>query len=93
MSIISFVLGLVAFIAGIGILTSNNITPFDLFMGCLGFLSGTILIVLSFVAPADKKPKPIEYPASEYTLELKVIEYQGQKDTTYVITPRKHTKT
>ena len=29
--------------------------------------------------------KPIEYPASEYRLQLRIVEFEGQRDTTYVL--------
>lgn len=38
------------------------------------------------VAEKEEK-KPIEFKASEYTLELKVTDFQDQKDTTYVLIP------
>ena len=34
----------------------------------------------------DEKPK--EFPANKYQLELKVTEFQGQVDTTYVLIPK-----
>ncbi len=35
-----------------------------------------------------KAPQSVEYPAADYTLDYKVTEYQGKRDTTYVITPK-----
>ena len=29
-----------------------------------------------------------EYPASEYTLSYKITEFEGQRDTTYVLIPK-----
>ena len=31
------------------------------------------------------KPVPIEYPASEYELKLRITEFDGQRDTTYIL--------
>jgi len=30
-------------------------------------------------------PKSIEYRASEYRLQLRIVEFEGQRDTTYVL--------
>lgn len=46
---------------------------------------GAVLFAIG-VAPKHEQPK--EYPASEYTLEIKVTEFQGQRDTTYVLIPK-----
>ena len=32
--------------------------------------------------------QPIEYPATNYTLDYKITEFQGKTDTIYVITPK-----
>jgi len=45
-----------------------------------------VALLVSITNREDKKPK--EFPASKYALELKVTEFQGQVDTTYVLIPR-----
>lgn len=39
------------------------------------------------ISEAKKMEKPvvIEYPASEYELKLQITEFDGQRDTTYVL--------
>ena len=57
----------------------------------VGFFSLVVwalsLIMLLIIDPKPK-PKPKEFPAAEYTLDYKVIEYQGQTDTIYVLTKK-----
>lgn len=36
-------------------------------------------------AEQTETPVPIEYPASEYRLQLRIVEFEGQRDTTYVL--------
>lgn len=54
------------------------------------------LLIVGFVAFSKdiKKPtiKYLEYPASSYTLEYKVTEFQGKIDTIYVLTPKEYNK-
>lgn len=55
----------------------------------LMLVSGTGFIVAGlFQDIRGSKTKTIEYPASEYSFEIKVIEFQGNKDTTYVLIPK-----
>lgn len=55
----------------------------------LVLISGVTLITLGLLTQVkDNKAKSIEYPASEYSLEIKVTEFQGNKDTTYVLIPK-----
>lgn len=55
----------------------------------VGVPAGILAIVSIMVgACASSKrieKKPREFPATEYTLEYKVTEYQGRTDTTYVL--------
>lgn len=94
MSIVSFIMGLL--LVGLGIFAIfdgwYDADGFEIGGGIAVLLFGIFVILISFSLAKSERVNPIEYPTSEYTLELKVIEYQGQKDTTYVITPRKHTK-
>ena len=66
----------------------------DFLIWCLVTLVTTVLfwIGLMFTAPekSHKCPKStiVEYNSREYTLDYKIIEYRGQKDTVYVITPK-----
>ncbi len=58
------------------------------------FTTSIILLLLSgiglMVSAAYSKPdiKPIEYPASEYTFKIKVVEFEEQRDTVLVVTPK-----
>lgn len=55
----------------------------------LGAVFFVIGIVTFWVNPAEteesSRPVPIEYPASEYRLQLRIVEFEGQRDTTYVL--------
>jgi len=59
----------------------------DVVLGIMVSVIGIFIILLPFLIKSETV-KPIEYPASKYTLELKVTEYQGEKDTTYVLIPK-----
>ena len=58
------------------------------------FTASIILLLLSgiglVVSAVYSKPdiKPIEYPASEYTFKIKVVEFEEQRDTILVVTPK-----
>lgn len=52
------------------------------------FIASFFGVVLFAIGVAPKYKQPKEYPASEYTLEIKVTEFQGQRDTTYVLIPK-----
>jgi hypothetical protein len=49
---------------------------------CIGFIIGIIALC------KHDASLPKEFPATKYSLELKVIEFQGQKDTIYILTPK-----
>ena len=86
MSIGLFIIGLLSVGLGIfAIFDAWDIT--DIVLGVIGVVFGIFTILVSFPTKSERV-KSIEYPASEYTLELKVTEYQGQKDTIYVLTPK-----
>ena len=61
------------YFAGLGLTVISTIT----FIVC-GIYEGT----------HNRKTKAIEYPASKYSIEIKVTEFQGNKDTTYVLIPK-----
>lgn len=86
MSIGLFIIGLLSVALGIFIIL-DACNGAEVAFGVLEFVLGIFVILLSFPTKSERE-KPIEYPASEYNLELKVTEYQGQKDTTYVLTPK-----
>lgn len=52
----------------------------------LFFISGLGIIVSSAFVKPDKKA--IEYPASEYTFKIKVVEFEQQRDTILVVIPK-----
>ena len=86
MSIGLFIIGLLSVVLGIlAILDAWDGT--EVVLGIVALVFGIFIILLSFPTKSERV-KSIEYPASEYTLELKVTEYQGQKDTIYVLTPK-----
>jgi len=58
------------------------------------FLCGIALCIIGLVIrkniseaeqPEPARPVIIEYPASEYRLQLRIVEFEGQRDTTYVL--------
>jgi hypothetical protein len=51
----------------------------------LAIITGTGLVVCIVI---DEGLQPKEFKASDFTLEYKATEYQGQMDTTYVLTPK-----
>ena len=58
---------------------------------CLIILMLLIIFGVGMIAAAaHAKPniKPIEYPASEYTFKIKVVEFEEQRDTILVVTPK-----
>ncbi len=52
----------------------------------IGGVSSIVFGVLSGNHTNSMKIK--EYPASEYTLSYKITEFEGQRDTTYVLIPK-----
>lgn len=58
------------------------------------FTASIILLLLSgiglMISAVYSKPdvKPIEYPASEYTFKIKVVEFEEQRDTILVVIPK-----
>lgn len=60
------------------------------FIGLLLFIiSETSLIVCGiYKGTQDNKIKPKEYSASQYSFDIKVTEFQGVKDTIYVLIPK-----
>ena len=59
----------------------------------IAFMSGVASVVLVIIVGTEKAEKtPIEYSASEYRIEYKVTEFQGQRDTTYVLIPKEEKK-
>lgn len=61
------------------------------------FIVGIVLIIVGGVSSIvfgvlsgnhTNSTKIKEYPASEYTLSYKIIEFEGQRDTTYVLIPK-----
>ncbi len=54
----------------------------------IGLCAGLVILVAGFLKPKYIKEPPKEYPASDYTLEYKITDFQGQRDTIYVLTPK-----
>lgn len=52
----------------------------------IGGISSIVFGILSINHTNSTKIK--EYPASEYTLSYKITEFEGQRDTTYVLIPK-----
>lgn len=57
-------------------------------IGFFGIIAWALSLIMLLVIDPKPEPKPKEFPASEYTLDYKVIEYQGQTDTIYVLTKK-----
>lgn len=82
-SIIALVISLI-----LVIVTSNH-SEADWVTGVFGVLSIISLALTIYASIRIDSRRPVEYKASKYSLELKVTEYKGQMDTTYVLTPKK----
>lgn len=57
------------------------------------FHAGIVITIVSFsimicCALYHRKQYPKEYPASEYTFKIKVIEFEEQRDTILVVIPK-----
>ena len=85
------ILGAVGILAGTYMLSDSE-TALGAVLSVLTILAGAVFFVIGLLMLGPEEPAPVEYPASEYTLELKVTEYQGQKDTTYVLIPKETIK-
>lgn len=57
-------------------------------VGFFGIVVWALSLIMLLLIDPKPEPKPKEFPASEYTLDYKVIEYQGQTDTIYVLTKK-----
>ena len=53
-----------------------------------GLLTCAFWVALLVSIKMNNEDKPEEFPAAKFTLELKVTEFQGQVDTTYVLIPK-----
>ena len=84
------ILGAVGILAGTYMLFDSE-TALGAVLSVLAVFAGAVFFVIGLIM-CPEEPAPVEYPASEYTLELKVTEYQGQKDTTYVLIPKETIK-
>lgn len=58
----------------------------------LFFVCGVLTVVFAILSMHQQPETTKEYPASEYTLSYKITEFEGQRDTTYVIIPKKDKK-
>lgn len=47
------------------------------------FIAGFFLVFGERLPPPE--PKVYTYPASEYRLQLRIVEFEGQRDTAYVL--------
>ena len=85
-------------IGSIIILLSSNVNcKYDdwvFFIGLfLYIISGTSLLVCGiYKGNQNNKIKPKEYSASQYSFDIKVTEFQGIKDTIYVLIPKEQEK-
>ena len=57
------------------------------------FDAAVLMIIVSFfvmvlLALYDRKQPSKEYPASEYTFKIKVVEFEEQRDTILVVIPK-----
>lgn len=83
------IISLALFIIGILLMVIDYICDIE----CL-FIVGIILSIIGGVSALvfgiiggnqTNSMKMKEYPASEYTLSYKITEFEGQRDTTYVL--------
>ena len=62
----------------------SNVAPITtMVLGIAGLIIGLITVPLI-------PEKPHEYPAENYSMDVKVTTFQGKVDSTYVIIPRKN---
>ena len=84
-SIIFFVIGLLAMIGAIlldwkdGILEAGITTT---------VISTIVMASLAVCCHGIKQNSPKEYPASDYTFKIKVVEFKEQRDTILVVIPK-----
>lgn len=51
---------------------------------------GIACLIIGFITLPLTPERPHEYPAKEYSIDVKVTTFQGKVDSTYVIIPRKN---
>lgn len=78
----------IAGLIGLAIGYINDDTPsIKLYLGVI-IVSILGCINLEIIILAKDSSKPKEFPASKYTLKLKVTEFEQQRDTSYVLIPK-----
>lgn len=83
------IIGAILFIAGVCMMIfgwRRNQETVGFFLA----MASTIVVALGLCIYAGNQsnpahPVPIEYPASEYELKLRIVEFEGKRDTTYVL--------
>ena len=88
------ILGVIIIVLGLFCM-ALSVTKFD--RGCSAgmLICGVAICLIGLAARKGisearrmESQKPIEYPATEYELKLRIVEFDGQKDTTYILTKK-----
>lgn len=88
----ALIISAIAFVISIVLATLYFYCDLDwaFFIGCpMSLVSGIAAIVLgALIIRRTAESKPLEFSASKYTLSYKVTEFEGQRDTTYILIPK-----
>lgn len=68
----------------IDVIKTNVVAPI------ITLVFGIAFLVIGFITLPLTPERPHEYPAEEYSMDVKVTTFQGKVDSTYVIIPRKN---
>ena len=85
-SLVVFIIGDILIIVYFSNFAKDWIFTVGIILIIIGGISSIVLGVILGNQTNSMKIK--EYPASEYTLSYKITEFEGQRDTTYVLIPK-----
>ena len=83
-SLALFIIGVALIAISFSIYDKDWIFAVGIALMIIGGVSSIIFGILS----ANHTKAIKEYPASEYTLSYKITEFEGQRDTTYILIPK-----
>lgn len=85
------IIGGILFFLGVivGLLSENlvviRVALHTVYIAIFLVIGGAFYCAVTSARPEPVRPVAIEYPASEYRLKLRIVEFEGQRDTTYVL--------
>lgn len=90
--IVALIISVVGFVAGVLVMSSAILYDwkgwiYNTATIITGVFSITMIVLTSYISGV-KQNSPKEYPASEYTFKIKVVEFEEQRDTILVIIPK-----